>query len=178
MKRCTKCGELKLLSDFHKRKSYKDGIMSWCKKCHNESGRKWATANSEKMNEHQRKWYSANPDKSKEKHYKWRAANPDKARKIARKWDINHPEQKLKDGHNRRARKMGNGGEITIDKWKSLKEHYKYTCLCCKRSEPEIKLTIDHVKPIVLGGKNLIKNAQPLCQSCNSKKGVKYIDYR
>lgn len=35
MKRCSKCGETKPLSEFVKNRGKKDGIHSWCKKCHN-----------------------------------------------------------------------------------------------------------------------------------------------
>lgn len=47
-------------------------------------------------------------------------------------------------------------------------------CLCC--GSP--KITLDHVIPVYLGGKNEIENLQPLCKSCNSKKSTKIIDYR
>lgn len=47
-------------------------------------------------------------------------------------------------------------------------------CLCCGST----KITLDHVIPVHLGGKNEIANLQPLCKSCNSKKSTKIIDYR
>lgn len=33
-KKCTKCGEKKLRSDFYERSASRDGLYSWCKKCH------------------------------------------------------------------------------------------------------------------------------------------------
>jgi len=35
-KTCTKCGEKKTLCEFPKHKAYKQGRMSWCKKCKNK----------------------------------------------------------------------------------------------------------------------------------------------
>ena len=34
-KKCSKCGELKLLSEFYKEKRVKSGLQSTCKKCYN-----------------------------------------------------------------------------------------------------------------------------------------------
>lgn len=78
----------------------------------------------------------------------------------------------------RRSRLSAVGGSFTVGEWELLKKQYNYTCPCCKRIEPDIKLTIDHVVPVVKGGSNNIENIQPLCGSCNSRKLTKVIDYR
>jgi hypothetical protein len=42
----------------------------------------------------------------------------------------------------------------------------------------KVEPTIDHIKPLSKGGDLIKENVQYLCQSCNSKKHTKYIDYR
>ena len=78
----------------------------------------------------------------------------------------------------RRTHKTQAGGSFTPQQWSDLKIQYNFTCLCCGRREPEIKLTADHVIPITRDGTSDISNIQPLCFSCNSTKHNKIIDYR
>lgn len=81
-------------------------------------------------------------------------------------------------GNRHRARKQGKEGYYTFAEWEELKRFYNYMCLCCKRNEPEIKLSEDHIIPISRGGGNTIENIQPLCIGCNKKKFTQTIDYR
>ncbi len=78
----------------------------------------------------------------------------------------------------RRARLVNSKGNFTSKEWKSLKAFYGNICLCCKKKEPDVKLTADHVIPLSRGGTNDISNIQPLCGSCNSRKYTDTTDYR
>jgi len=77
----------------------------------------------------------------------------------------------------REFRKKQNGGHHSFEEWESLKAKYDYTCPCCGKSEPAIKLSKDHIVPVSKSGNNNIDNLQPLCKSCNSSKRDKTILY-
>ncbi len=71
----------------------------------------------------------------------------------------------------RKLRKQGNGGSHTYAEWLALKRHYGNSCAHCGRTEPEVRLTVDHILPISKGGPDSIQNIQPLCLKCNMAKG-------
>ena len=45
-----------------------------------------------------------------------------------------------------------------------------YKCVKCKSP---VKLTIDHIKPVLKGGGDEVENLQTLCRPCNSSKGAR-----
>lgn len=190
-KKCTKCKKSKSIYNFHKDNSRKDNLFPWCKSCVSKHTKEWYLKNDNKVADRVREWRRNNPDKKKAQDIKWRKNNIKKARESGLRWfyktRVLHPrpknpfsrlEMKLKYQRDRVAKQKGSNGKITTKEWQDLKEFYNYTCLCCKRKEPEIKLTLDHVFPLSLGGKHSIENVQPLCFSCNCKKNAKHIDYR
>ncbi len=82
--------------------------------------------------------------------------------------------QKNRWHHRRRAA----SGSHSNSEWETLKKQHNFTCACCKKREPEIKLTEDHIVPLSKGGSDNIENIQPLCGKCNCKKRTKTIRYQ
>lgn len=204
MKTCPRCKETKPLSKFHHNAAKADGRSVWCKRCNNERNKDWREANSgnEEWKEHDReckkKWRENNPNYLKEwlaKHPKWyqdycsankeriakwhREYDQDNREHLAekkREWRQNNPELATQHDRNRRARKVQAEGSFTTKQFASLCNQHDNHCLCCGRKS--IKLTPDHVIPLSRGGTDYIENIQPLCKSCNSRKGTKTTDYR
>ena len=87
-----------------------------------------------------------------------------------------NPDKNTQYNQNRRARIVASGGSISSAEWHMVKNTYGNKCLRCGRSD--VKLTMDHVIPLSVGGSHTIENIQPLCSSCNSWKNTKTIDYR
>ncbi len=55
--------------------------------------------------------------------------------------------------------------------WK--RQTAKGTCYYCRRRFPPSELTMDHVIPLVRGGKSVRGNTVPACRECNARK--KYL---
>lgn len=80
----------------------------------------------------------------------------------------------------RRARLQAVGGSYTTAEWEALVAQFE-RCPGCLRQWGEIAppahggavVTADHIVPIARGGANTIDNIQPLCFSCNSRKGTR-----
>jgi 5-methylcytosine-specific restriction endonuclease McrA len=197
-KTCRKCGEEKPLSEFYKDKKAPDGLFYVCKQCElarssswwkehrDDEGRprrlevkkKYYQSNKVRLDEANKQWAKNNPDKRRAILQRSYQKSPEKYKERSSKWRAENPDKILSISRNRDARERSGVGRISAREWRELKEKYNYTCLCCWRREPEIKLTLDHVKPLAIGGENVVSNAQPLCGSCNSSKGTKWIDYR
>ena len=151
MKKCIQCNKYKSPEEFIKQKKGKNGLGTRCKICH-----------AENMKKYMRQYNLLHPEKA--------------ALKNKRYYDKLDIYQKRVYQVNNRAKRSNNEGTITSQEWKNLCEVYNHKCLSCGKSD--LKLTIDHIIPLIKGGKNTIDNIQPLCMECNLKKHVKIINYR
>lgn len=204
---CGHCDQTKCHRAFSKDRKGKFGLSSWCKECvksHQQANldrinaqrRKNRQEKAEQYNAYNREFHRKNPEPKKARDRKYRLEHAEEIKAFIRNYTRTneqfkkhkaaygrqyrqlYPEKNAQYFNNRRARIEQVGGSFTSREWKQLCKHYNYTCLCCGRQEPNIKLTVDHVIPLAMGGANSIDNIQPLCQSCNSSKYIKAIDYR
>lgn len=167
---CEKCGTSE---------RYKSGACKECaRRYYQQNKEKWEERrqkNRKKVNRYKSEWRKKNKSKVKEYNKKYLQ---EKAKENKKKYGITKtPRQKEQDRicqNTRRAHKNGAIGSFTIEEWRKLCDEYQNNCACCKQYKP---LTIDHVIPISMGGSCYIDNIQPLCRSCNSKKGEVAIRY-
>ncbi len=123
--------------------------------------------------------YEKNREKRIETMRAWRAANPDKAYQATKNWKVNNPDKVRVHDSNKRVRREFLIADQVLppDTLEILKEKFGETCLSpgCDR----VDVTMDHVVPLVLGGRHHIDNLQLLCISHNSSKGGRNSnDYR
>lgn len=95
-----------------------------------------------------------------------------------RRWELS----KFKEKYHSHQIKLQNQPRVDACKYtaradvkKAIYNKFGKVCLCCGTTE---NISLDHIKPIHKGGLNELDNLQPLCKSCNSRKGIQIIDYR
>lgn len=194
VKRCTKCGEVKPLDEFHKdRQNHSNGRVAQCKVCTKKRMQRYYEKNKTQIIARIRKYEQLHQQEVASRHHKyylahreeiiarsaqWHKENPEKVRIQNAKWNKNHPEKMREIVNRRRARKVAAIGSHTSKDFIELCRSTEWKCLCCDTPHTVKILTEDHIVPLSKGGTDNIDNIQPLCRSCNSSKGVKIIDYR
>ena len=198
-KRCTKCGETKPLSEFHRDRAKPDGLAYWCKKCRCECARRWAADNPDRAKENHRRWEEANPERARELRRRWNSTHPEAIRAASRRWREANPEASLESirrwqaanpGVARRWRRTNREAARESARRrhaanrKAVFDHYGRVCACCGTAE---RLGMDHVNgdgkthraQIGMGSSHLyrwlIANGFPegfqvLCGRCNKSK--------
>lgn len=94
-KRCSKCKEIKPISEFYKDNRLKRHRAK-CKECIKSADRHYRLTNPKKVKERHLKYYLSNSEKINEYVRQWRLNNPEKAKKTCRQWILaNH--EKIKE---------------------------------------------------------------------------------
>ncbi len=171
MRKCIACQEILPTEEYDKSKSKSSrGIRNTCKTCRLQWRIKnkdsmsaynktyWKTKSkelTEKRKEYARDYYSSNKTKVRQRNAQYKRGRPAKRRV----WEAR-----------RRASKRNNGVYVVLDR--EVVALLSTPCFLCNSKE---NITIDHVIPICRGGTHSIGNLLSLCQSCNSKKGSKFL---
>jgi len=194
-KTCTKCQTEKSVDLFH---LCRNKPIAVCKECKKVYGRQYYIDNKEivkikraayqkahrsEQYEHLKKWRKNNPEKSREagrrqyaeniEHRRavknaWKLQNPEAIKSALERYRLQHLPKMAEKAHKYRARKRSNGVYQVSEK--ELIKLYSSPCIACGTTE---RVTVDHIIPIVRGGRHSIGNLQPLCLSCNSSKNAK-----
>lgn len=100
-KTCSKCREVKPISEFHKNKSHKDDHANQCKNCRIEEKKRYRENNLERIRERDRTYRKNNP----EKEINWRENNRENIKKYNRIYYENNSEEIGIKGFKRRELK-------------------------------------------------------------------------
>lgn len=119
-----------------------------------------------------------NKEKLLGKNREYREKHKEQVKKNRELWKKNNYEKWKFNRLTYIHRKRTNGGKFSLEQWNAMKEFYEFSCLSCGRIEPEIKLTMDHIIPVSIGGKHEKSNIQPLCFSCNCSKHASIINFK
>ena len=145
MKKCSKCGEVKPITDFYAMKGMRDGYRNECKRCH-LAARKLR--------------YDENPQPAKDRTTQWRRENKERHAQYLRDRRARPgAKRKERDGHLRR--KFG----ITLEQYEEMLLAQGGVCAICERPpRSDISLHVDHEHD---GGR--VRGL--LCFSCNQALG-------
>ena len=146
MKKCTKCGVEKPLSEFNKNKSKKDGFGTECKPCAKQNLKKWLIKNPEKQKAIKKKWYENN----KEAVYKQ-----------SRNWIKNNQESYKFHARKSLLKKYG----LTPESFEEKKLAQDNKCEICKEKlDNSVHTCVDHCH-------STGKTRGILCRKCNNVLG-------
>ena len=192
-KRCTKCGEVKPVSEFHKKKRARDGRQARCKACVKAYAAEWYVRNRERINERNAAWDAANRERRREVNSAWHAKNREHVAERKAAYYSAHPEKSAENRarsaewyrENRdriaerrattpnvwwegdyRKRMRGYGFEPRVSSFtrEQLYERWGTRCFHCGSEDGT---TLDHYPtPISRGGEHSLDNCRPSCMNC------------
>ena len=171
MKLCSKCGELKPLSEFHRAANTKDGRRKDCKACKCGAAKARYANNTDVYRARAASYRHSNPDKARKATAKWRDEHREATRKYTRAYRAANPDSKRRSESRRRARKLETKSipytqAELVAHWDFLGV---YGCFYCSGPIEHA----DHYVPLSRGGEDSIYNIVPSCRKHNLQKSAK-----
>lgn len=175
---CKNCGSL----DRHKDGHCRPCKLNYCRNYHKKYPEKAAARDKKRRQDpvahriRMRGWKIRNPRKVSVNRRRQYEKNRENEIAYTVRWVREHPLEKRVQTARRRTAQTQAGGSYTKDEFLELCQRTGFCCLSCGATN--VLLHADHVIPVSKGGTSDISNIQPLCHSCNSRKGDAIIDYR
>jgi 5-methylcytosine-specific restriction endonuclease McrA len=144
----------------------------------------WQKRNPDYLKSYARKYREENRERVREYDRDWRAKNREralaKAREAQRKRYAANPEVKKLRVQQRRYALGAAGPGVTPAEWLAVCDSYRDAngCVCCAYCKAPCKPTVDHVVPLVRGGRDEVSNVVPACKSCNCSKSARLLSER
>lgn len=202
-KKCSKCKEIKQVTEFYKANKEKCGLQSCCKSCSNLANKNSVIKNKERYDQYHkdwyllnksrilsnsklwyennrdkklissRQWYEENKGRKLQTSEEWRKANPEKVKQAGSNWRRNNIFKSRRYGQDKRARKIR-----ATPSWAN-KEYITIFYQIAIEEEKRIseKCHVDHIVPLksdLVCGLHCEYNLQVLKYSENIKKGNRY----
>lgn len=195
LKRCSRCKEEKIISEFYKDRTRKDGIADRCKDCqkvlNNANGPKYYAANKELIKEKNRVYRAENVEKIKEsrarrydkkKNYEqcknYRLNNPEKIKVIVSRWYKNNAAKANVKTAKRRAMKNNATPSWLTSIHKAQIQEF-YDLAIARSMQTGIDYQVDHIHPLngkTFSGLHVPWNMQILTAAANAAKSNKLIE--
>lgn len=161
-KQCSKCKEVKELSQFYKNNKTKDGLTYYCKSCCDNNTKEYRK--TERGREATNRYFKTDKGKKTLK------------RGLAKYFKTARGKAKLKESSNRRrAQKLQSEGIYTQQDILSHGEFQGWLCWWCGKFCKD-DYHEDHYIPLSKGGSNWPSNIVISCPRCNHKKNKKLPD--
>lgn len=164
-KPCSRCKQIKPLTEFGIHRKTKDGYYSQCLICHRESRAAYRIRQAESIAKQQAHNYARNRAERIAYANQRIKDNPEQHKINNAKSKKRRHLQIAADTRRRNARKKANG--IYLVTKKELECLNRGPCFYCGSTQ---RITIDHIIAIARGGTDSIGNLVPACKSCNSQK--------
>ena len=160
-KRCTKCGEVKPLDEYHKDKRRGDGRRSDCRTCVKARDAEHYQANRERKLEYRATHYAENRDRIRESDREYSARPEVKARRA--EYHAARPHIRWECDYRTRARAYGFEPRVVRFTREALIEAHGDRCVHCGGPFE----SLDHYPhPISRGGVHSLTNCVPSCLNC------------
>jgi hypothetical protein len=175
-KKCTKCGELKALTEFHLSKPSKDGRHTQCKICISENRKLFYKNNRQKIIDRTADYYLKNKEVRNEQSRSYYHTNKEACKDLLKEWHKRNPGVRNSYTAKRKAAKL----KATPD-WLTKEEREQIRCyysLSAMRNRNDDKAWhVDHIVPLrgkQVCGLHVPWNLRVIPAIENIKKGNKF----